>query len=386
MHRTQGPDDTAGIYKETPPATVINANAMNALQEEIARTIEGAGLTVAASGAADAIAGWHQLEEAIRVHAGRAGIVAINTPRGELLSFDGPFEVAATSSSYTTSVAMAFMKLIADSGGSYPDGAIMLPTVGPNFIGRRVTMWNASGSRKIMYGAYIANGAGAIFQFGGSGWFSLVGAAALTTDGLPEGSTNKYFSGKDADDLPEGSTNLYFNGKDTDDLPEGATNKYMSGVSVADTDDVPEGSTNLYFNGKDADDLPESATKQFINKLTGNFVGYLYDSAGSPVQHSSASIYWQKLDGWLTIYLPQFTASIGAVMPLRITAASDSAFPSDARSAFDQGFTLWVSNNGGVAYISDRAVYDQATDKILIDTFTTGTSYVTTPTTIVLRP
>jgi hypothetical protein len=384
MHRTQGPDDAAGLYKGTPPATVINSKAMNALQEEIARTIEGAGLTLAVSGTADQVAGWHQLEEAIRVHAGRAGTIAINTPRGELVSFDGPWLESANSSSYTTSVAMAFMRLTGDTGGPFVDGAISLPTVGPDFTGRRVTISNASGARKIIHGAYVNNGAAAMFQFVSGGWVSLAGAAALNTDGLPEGATNKYFSGKDTDDLPEGSTNKYMSGvsvTDTDDVPEGSTNKYFSGK---DTDDLPEGGTNLYFSGKDADDLAESSTRKFINKLTGNFSAHLYDNAA--VLQSSSTIYWQKLDGWITMYLPQFTASITAVMPLRITFTSDAAFPSDARSAFDQGFILFVSNDGGVTYIPVRAVYDQASDKILIDTFTTGTSYTTTPTTITLRP
>lgn len=48
-----------------------------------------------------------------------------------------------------------------------------------------------------------------------------------STDLLPEGATNKYFSGKTADDLPEGATNLYFNGKTTSDLLEG-TNLYWT--------------------------------------------------------------------------------------------------------------------------------------------------------------
>lgn len=72
MHRTDGDANVAGMYSEgdpgvpTPP-TQLTPQALNALQEEIAKTIEGAGLTLRASGAADEGAGYaSQLLEAIR--------------------------------------------------------------------------------------------------------------------------------------------------------------------------------------------------------------------------------------------------------------------------------------------------------------------------------
>ena len=93
----------------------------------------------------------------------------------------------------------------------------------------------------------------------------------LDTDGVPEGSTNLYYtsarfdndlSGKTTDNLTEGLTNLYytaarfnsdFQGKDTDDLSEGSINLYYtstrfnSDLSGKTTDDISEGSTNLYY-------------------------------------------------------------------------------------------------------------------------------------------
>lgn len=71
MHRTEGPDyDTVGgkrRYKETPaPGTVVNKDHMNALQEEVCLVVEGVGLTLAATGAADESAAWGQLLLAIR--------------------------------------------------------------------------------------------------------------------------------------------------------------------------------------------------------------------------------------------------------------------------------------------------------------------------------
>lgn len=71
MHRTEGPDYITESgkrrYKETPsPGTVVNKFHMNAIQEEIALVIEGVGMTLAATGAADRSAGWGQLYQAIR--------------------------------------------------------------------------------------------------------------------------------------------------------------------------------------------------------------------------------------------------------------------------------------------------------------------------------
>jgi hypothetical protein len=105
---------------------------------------------------------------------------------------------------------------------------------------------------------------------------SLTGIVSLTTDEIPEGSTNLYFNGKDTDDLPEGSTNLYFtetraktaavfNGI-TDGVTDVAPSQdavhdalalklntadfgteFDSDFSAKTTDDLSEGSSNLYF-------------------------------------------------------------------------------------------------------------------------------------------
>ena len=44
MHRTEGSNNVGNLYAEGPPGTTVTASAMNAIQEEIANTIEGAGL------------------------------------------------------------------------------------------------------------------------------------------------------------------------------------------------------------------------------------------------------------------------------------------------------------------------------------------------------
>ena len=59
----------------------------------------------------------------------------------------------------------------------------------------------------------------------------LSGSGSVDTDNIPEGSTNKYFSGKTTDNLPEGSTNKYFSGKTLDNLSDGSAYKRVTGVN-----------------------------------------------------------------------------------------------------------------------------------------------------------
>lgn len=80
MHRTEGPDyATVGgkrRFKETPvPATIVDKDIMNAMQEEIALVIENSGLTLNTDGATDESAGWGQLDTAI-LRRGIANVVS----------------------------------------------------------------------------------------------------------------------------------------------------------------------------------------------------------------------------------------------------------------------------------------------------------------------
>jgi len=74
-----------------------------------------------------------------------------------------------------------------------------------------------------------------------------------TTDDLPEGSTNFYYT--------EARFNTSFALKDTDDLSEGSTNLYYTqarfdtAFAAKDTDDLAEGTTNLYYTSTRQDDI-----------------------------------------------------------------------------------------------------------------------------------
>jgi hypothetical protein len=104
--------------------------------------------------------------------------------------------------------------------------------------------------------------------------------AAGTTDDLPEGSTNLYwtderfdtaFGNKTTDDLPEGATNLYwtddkfdtaFGNKTTDDLLEGSTNLYYASV-LFDADFATKSSDDLANNS----DVTGTSVSDALNDL-----------------------------------------------------------------------------------------------------------------------
>jgi len=46
MHRTEGESNVSGLFSDGPPATTVNDDWLNAVQEEIAYVIEQAGLVL----------------------------------------------------------------------------------------------------------------------------------------------------------------------------------------------------------------------------------------------------------------------------------------------------------------------------------------------------
>jgi hypothetical protein len=165
-----------------------------------------------------------------------------------------------------------------------------------------------------------------------------------STDDLPEGSTNQYFTSQraidavaseittevttaidalDTDDIEEGATNLYYTTArakgDAADLltnatltnititgnEDGLTITAENGVADSDTDDLTEGTTNLYFTNQraldatasaydatgtaqgivdalDTDDIEEGATNlYFTNQRALDATASAYDAAGA---------------------------------------------------------------------------------------------------------
>ncbi len=61
MHRTEGANNISNLFTDGPPATTVNDDWLNAIQEEIAYVIEQAGLTLKTKDTETL----HQLKEAL---------------------------------------------------------------------------------------------------------------------------------------------------------------------------------------------------------------------------------------------------------------------------------------------------------------------------------
>ncbi len=224
MHRTEGPDyvTTGGkkLYTGTAPGTLINTNAMNAIQEEICMAVEAAGLTLRASGAADVAGVWGQLLTAIKTLSGRGGGTGVDNPSlGFMLGTTGAVAKAVSANPMAITAISGYISLSAESGGPFADGVINLEE-SSTYANRFILVSNFTGTRKRVkssslantYSTLIENHAAAWFYYlSGTGWLPVRPPMHETTDTLTEGSTNKYFSGKTQDDLGDGSIAKQYN-------------------------------------------------------------------------------------------------------------------------------------------------------------------------------
>ena len=113
-------------------------------------------------------------------------------------------------------------------------------------------------------------------------WTQFIGAGVFTAGNGLDLTGNVFSLDATTDLVPEGTTNLYYTdgrvesviaGSDTDDLSEGTTNLYYTDARVeavianSDTDDISEGTTNLYFTDQRAVDAVEGASSISIDDL-----------------------------------------------------------------------------------------------------------------------
>jgi hypothetical protein len=124
-------------FKDSPiPGTTWSANEANAWQEELAQLVEGAGLTLAASSAADQSAGWNQVLQAVKRLA--KNITAINVVMDE-----GPNKnLGLTLDTYS-------FRITEDPGGDEVDGNVYIETTA-NLVGKFILIQNGTSSRKFI--------------------------------------------------------------------------------------------------------------------------------------------------------------------------------------------------------------------------------------------
>jgi hypothetical protein len=109
---------------------------------------------------------------------------------------------------------------------------------------------------------YVTTDNDKVYRWTGTGYVEISPSPG-TTDDVPEGTTNLYYTDERVQDLIDASAL-----SSTDELPEGTTNLYYTDERVQalidasaldSTDDLPEGTTNLYFTDQRAQDLIDAS-------------------------------------------------------------------------------------------------------------------------------
>lgn len=306
MHRTEGPDyaivSGKRRYTNVGASTVVNKDAMNAFQEEVALAIEASGQTLRTTGALDESGAWGQLLAAIKTLSGRGGNTGVVNPaNGFMLGETGGVAKAVTSNSQTITDLSGYTILSAESGGPYADGLIKLEEAA-KYNYRTVIISNFTGTRKKVrsntaadsYSMIIENGSAAQFYHNGTLWYPI-----------------RPFVPRDTDGLVEGVANLYFSGKTSDNLPEGSTNKYV---------------------------LKDSNT----------FRMDLYNAANTSLDNGTAS--WRTVDGWAELHIPQLSG--GTTGLFHLGAISNGAFPAPIQPGGGPYFPLMVTLDASPTFVT----------------------------------
>jgi len=169
-----------------------------------------------------------------------------------------------------------------------PEGTGADPTIRIYYQGDTSSRWDVPANNEIFKNIFIPyTGATQDVDLGSYG-LTVNDLTIGSLSGVLKASSGVVSDGATTDDLPEGSSNLYwtqdkfdtaFSGKTTDDLSEGSSHLYWtqarfdSAFSGKTTDDLSEGSSNLYFSGKTQDDLPDGSTYKRYNPASVNITG-----------------------------------------------------------------------------------------------------------------
>ena len=170
---------------------------------------------------------------------------------------------------------------------------------------------------------------------------------AATTDGLPEGSNNLYYTDVRFDSA--------FGTKTTTDVTEG-TNLYYTDarfdtrLSAKTTDDLTEGSTNKYFNGKSTTDLPEGTNLYYTKARADSDIAASLNDSGNTVNITINNTIEDKVD---SAYVLARVAAAPFIDSADAIQLIDSAYV-QARQVDLQRDSSFVTNIIDAAYVQAR--------------------------------
>src|SRR5210317_1314002 len=176
------------------------------------------------------------------------------------------------------------------------------------------------------------------------------------------------FSGKTTDDLPEGSNNIYFSktgaAVNTNNLPQGSLNKYFTTTGAAvNTDNLAEGSTNFFFTNSRFD--TRFATKTTSNLTEGSNLYFTNTRARNALSFIPGSGAYTPATGQFQI--PTNTSHVSEDVNLYYTNARvlayiiDNGLDFNAEKVDDQVANLLVAGN------SIDITYNDSANTLTID-------------------
>lgn len=343
-HRTDAANSTTygspakNIHKDSPaPGTVISAHTMNMPQEEICQAVEDAGLTLAASGAADAAALWGQLKAAIRILAQKrfneAGMLLTNT------------DVVITG-----------------------DSQVITPTVGSLGMSFRLTGTPTSGWSVLLAEASGYNGQ-VILVTNLTSVHLLVGSIAIPAYIRPFGccffkydsslsTTIKWVAMQpnSTDEIGEGSNHLYWTNTRFDDRFDDAIDAWKTANFDAysttflhwacDNDATLIGTINALADARIA------ALGMDSGSFTIQFRGGTSNNA-----YGSATATWTLVNGLVTICIPPLAFTPSATEDsIKVRKDSDSDFPSPIAAAINNPHVMIRMTVAGVYEVASASV------------------------------
>ena len=219
-----------------------------------------------------------------------------------------------------------------------------------------------------------------LYYWNGTNW-TATNTSVADTDGLPEGSTNQYFTAERVDDQVNtlltagsnvtltyddaaGSLTIASTGggstlTDTDDLTEGSSNLYFTNarvdarISTSDTDALAEGYSNLYFTDERVDDR--------VNSLltAGSNITLTYDDAANTLTIASTASGGSTLtdtddltEGTTNLYYTDARADARIAAAGHITASS-----TDTLTNKSGNISQWTNDSNYLTGITGQSLY-----------------------------